>query len=226
MSTMSRNHSRADRLREYAAAVELAHLPVAAMGVLVREREARAWTAEQPPEVVFAGTDVDGRALPAAVWVALRREDVDGAVEAMTAASQTQFLVEAREEMGEGYRLHTVEETRPLPEVDLLLAQLSQMLSIPPDVLAILAEWGADDPRTASEIDELLERRCGPVSRRSAPVVPLPAPETAAAPVPVEAPSGRLTMTVAEAASVLRLDDDQARALATLVRCATVTLTA
>ena len=175
MSTMAKQHSRADRVREYAATIEMAAVPVAAMGVLVRAREAREWVAHEPPEVVFAATEVDERALPAAVWVALRRDDVDGAIDAMTAASQTTFLIESREEMGEGYRLQTVEETRPLPEIDLLLGQLAAMLDIPVDVLRMLAEWGPDDPRTENEIADLVRpparpRRAG--RRRGTPRLP------------------------------------------------------
>jgi hypothetical protein len=213
MSTMAKQHSRSDRLREYAGTVELAAVPVATMGVLVRAREARPWTPAEPPEVVFAHTEVDERSLPAAVWVALRRDDVEGAVEAMTAASQTTFLVESREEMGEGYRLQTVEETRPLPEVELLLAQLAAMLDIPIDVLAILAEWGPEDPRTEREIADLLDRRLGASEQA-------PAPRHAAPPA-----GDGLTMSVADAVDVLRLSDEQARALATLVRRTPVTLT-
>lgn len=212
-TTSARQHSRADRLREYAAIVELAAVPVAAMSQLVRAREERGWSAEQPPEVVFSHTEVDGRALPASVWVALRRDDVSGAVEAMTGASQTTFLVESREEMGEGYRLQTVEETRPLPEIELLLAQLAAMLDIPVDVLGMLAEWGPEDPRTEIEINDLLDRRLGRAD--------------AAAPARHAARAGDgLTMTVAEAVAVLRLSDEQAKALATLVRRVRVTVTA
>jgi hypothetical protein len=213
MSTMAKQHSRADRVREYAATVELATVPVAAMSVLVRAREARDWTHDDPPEVVFADTAVDDRALPASVWVALRRDDVHGAIDAMIAASRTDFLIESREEMGEGYRLQTVEETRPLPEVELLLAQLSAMLDIPADVLAILAEWGADDPRTANEIADLLDRRLGRADRPSVPAARHAAPRHEG-----------LTMSVADVVDVLRLSDEQARALATLVRRADVTL--
>ncbi|MGH8859995.1 MAG: hypothetical protein ACRDVG_01965 [Jatrophihabitantaceae bacterium] len=221
MSTMSKVHSRTDRLREYAGAMDLARIPIAAMGLLVRSREAREWTPSDPPEVVFAQTLVDDRALPAGVWVALRRDDVSGALDAMAAVSQKTFLVEAREEMGEGYRLQTVEETRPLPEIDLLLAQLAQMLDIPQDVLAILAEWGPDDPRTESEIGDLLDRRLGASTRPPAPAAP-------------QEPEGRhaadagdgLTMSVAETTDVLRLTEEQARALATLVRRVSVTITA
>jgi hypothetical protein len=86
------------------------------------------------------------------------------------------------------------------------------MLTIPPDVLAVLAEWGADDPRTEPEIADLLDRRLG----AAATAVPRHA-----------APSeGGLTMSVADAVDVLRLSAEQARALATLVRRVPVTLTA
>jgi hypothetical protein len=213
MSTMAKQHSRADRVREYAATVEMATVPVAAMGVLVRAREAREWAAPEPPEVVFADTAVDERALPAAVWVALRRDDVDGAIDAMTGASRTTFLIDSREEMGEGYRLQTVEETRPLPEIGLLLEQLATMLDIPVDVLRMLAEWGPEDPRTANEIADLLDRRLG----RS---------ETADVAPPATVTADGLVMSVAEAVDVLRLTDEQTRALATLVRRVPVTLTA
>lgn len=215
MSTVAKQHSRSDRLREYAAAREAALLPVATMAVLVQAREARSWEPADPPEIVFAQTSVDGRALPAAVWVALRRDDVAGAVEAMAAASETPFLIESREEMGEGYRLQTVEETRPLPEVDLLLGQLATMLDIPNDVLGILSEWGPEDPRTWREIDDLFDRRLGPT-------------EASVAQAPRHAvPAGDgLTMTVADTVSVLRLSEEQAAALETLVRRVHVTITA
>jgi hypothetical protein len=207
MTTMSKDHSRADRLREYAARVDAAIPVVAAMGVVVRAREARAWDMSDPPEIVFAQTEVDGRALPAGVWVALRRDDTAGAVEAMTAASRTPFLVAAREELGEGYRLQTVEETRALPEAELLIAQLAAMLQIPSDVLALIAEWGPDEPRSQVEIDTLLDRRLGRPDVRPA-------------------VAGGLTMTVAEAVDVLRLSEAQAKALGTLVHRVGVTITA
>lgn len=212
-TTPARQHSRADRLREYAATVDVAAVPVAAMSLLVRAREERGWSADDPPEIVFSHTEVDGRALPASVWVALRRDDVPGAVEAMAGASQTTFLIESREEMGEGYRLQTVEETRPLPEVDLLLDQLAAMLDIPADVLAMLAEWGAEDPRTAEEIGELFDRRLG----RDETVTPARHAARGA---------DGLEMSVSETVDVLRLSEAQAKALATLVRRVKVTITA
>jgi hypothetical protein len=90
---------------------------------------------------------------------------------------------------------------------------------VPLDVLSVIAEWGPDDPRAASEIDELLSARFGPAERALA-----TAPSTVTDESDSE-PTGQLTMTVGEAAQVLRLDDEQVRALAILVRNASVTLT-
>jgi hypothetical protein len=219
MRTPSREHTRAERLREHAAAVDRARRVAAVMAVLVRAREARPRDGDVPLEIRFARTEVDGRALPAAVWVALRRNDVTAAVDALTAASRTVFLVEQREVMGEGYRLQSIEDTLPLPEVELLVEQLGRALGVPADVLLVVAEWGADDPRTLSEIEELLTSRFGPATRRQEPA-PEPV-DTAEA----EEPPGRLTMSVSDMAQVLRLDEAQTSALATLVRNATVTVT-
>jgi hypothetical protein len=214
----SREQTRTDRLREHAALIERAHHVVGAMGLLVRGREARARDGATPLEIEFAKTDVGGRALPAGVWVALRRDDVAAAIDAMMVASQTAFLIEEREVMGEGYRLQSVEDTLPVPEADLLTAQLSLALDVPLDVLSVIAEWGPDDPRAASEIDELLTARFGPAERA---IATAPPPKGA----DDSEPSGQLTMTVGEAAQVLRLDDEQVRALTILVRNASVTLT-
>ena len=219
MRTPAKEHTRAERLREHAALIERANRTVGAMGLLVRGREARARADGAPLEVEFATTEVDGRALPAAVWVALRRADVAAAIDAMMVASRTTFLIEEREVMGEGYRLQAVEDTLPVPEADLLTAQLGRALDIPLDVLTVIAEWGPDEPRTASEIDELLTARFGPAEREPAALAP--AVPDAAGPVP----NGRLTMSVDEVAQVLRLDDDQVRALTVLVRNSSVTLT-
>jgi hypothetical protein len=220
MRSATQEQSRVERLRAHADLLDEARRAAAAMAPLVRGREARGKDGEPPLEVAFAGLDVDGRSLPAAVWVALRRDDADAAVDAMTAASATDFLIEEREEMGDGYRLHSVAETLPVPEPDLLLELLSRTVNIPVDVLTVLAEWGPDDPRSASEIDGLLTSRFGPA---------LPGrTEATQPPLEVEADDemdGRLTVTVGEMAEVLRLDDEQQRALTVLVRNATVTLT-
>jgi hypothetical protein len=219
MRTPAKDHTRAERLREHAALIERARQVVGAMGLVVRGREARAGSGSTPLEVEFAKIEIGGRSLPAAVWVALRRDDVAAAIDTMMVASRTTFLIEEREVMGEGYRLQSVEDTLPVPEADLLTAQLSQAVDVPLDVLSVIAEWGPDDPRAASEIDELLTARFGP-------------PERVIDPVPTECdeveqpvPDGQLTMTVGEIAQVLRLDEDQLRALSILVRNASVTLT-
>ena len=116
MSTPAKDHSRSRPAARIRRAGPGRRAGRRSHGVLVQGREARAWAASEPPEVVFAGPR-SVTALPAGVWVALRRDDAPGALETMTAVSQTTFLVSSREEMGEGYRLQTVEETRPLPEV-------------------------------------------------------------------------------------------------------------
>ena len=204
MTTPTKESTRAQRLREFAALRERAELAVSAMGVLVRGREVRGWDGAEPPEVAFASAEIDGRALPAAVWVALRRDDAETVLDAMTEVSLIDFVVSQHEEMGEGYRLQTVEESRAVPDVALLLAQLGAVLGIPADVLGVLAEWGADDPRTRPEIDALLDSRVGAV---------------------VTAPAAELTMSVQETADVLQLSPAQAKVLATLVRRAGVTIT-
>lgn len=224
MRTPTREHARAERVREHAAAVERARRVVGAMGLLVRGREARAREGDTSLEVEFAQIEVDGRALPAAVWVALRRDDVDAAIETMTAVSQTQFLIEEHEVMGEGYRLQSVPDTLPLPEAELLISQLGRALDVPPDVLAVIAEWGPDDPRAVCEIDDLLTSRFGPADSPHAAETAIARTSADTDLAPTE-PAGRLTMSVADAAQVLRLDDDQRRALAVLVSNATVTLT-
>lgn len=223
MRTPTSQHARAERLREHAAAVERTRRVVGAMGLVVRAREARAREGDGPLEVQFSRVEVEGRPLPAAVWVALRRDDVDAAIDAMTAASQTPFLIEEREVIGDGYRLQSVQETLPLPEADLLIAQLGRALDVPPDVLTVVADWGADDPRAASEVEDLLSRRFGPVHPDDAyPATKAPAAALASPPAH---PWVHLTMTVADAAQVLRLDNEQRRALAILVSKATVTFT-
>jgi hypothetical protein len=222
MRTPSRDHTRAERLREHAAILSRARCTVGAMGQLVRGREARARDPDVPLEVQFALVEVDGRALPAAVWVALRRDDVDAAIDTMTSASQARFVIEEREVVGDGYRLESVQDTLPLPETELLAAQLSRAMDVPLDVLTVIAEWGPDDPRTTSEIEDLLTTRFGAVDPRQAHTTTIAA-QPPDHPAPVQA-NIRPTMTVADLAQVLRLDDEQVRALAILVRNAMLTL--
>jgi hypothetical protein len=181
------------------------------MGAVVRGREARADESARPFEVVFAQNGL----LPAAVWVGLRRDDIDTVMEALAAASGREFLVSEHEEMGAGYKLQKVEEKRTLPDPSLLLDQLAAMLGIPADVLGVLGQWGPDDPRTSIEVTALLDSRFG--------VLPRSAIEDAE---PTPPPSGPgLRMSVQETVDVLQLSDAQAKVLSTLVRRVGVTIT-
>jgi hypothetical protein len=218
MTSASQDQSRAERLREYDKAIAQAAQVVAVMGAVVRARESRGWHEAEPPEVTFAAqSGEDGRALPAAVFVALRRDDTATVLDALTEASDETFLIARREELGEGYRLQTVDETRPLPDIALMLTQLSAVLGIPADVLGVLGQWGVDDPRTAGEVNALLDSRLG-TAGEAAPATPVhrtaPAPETAG-----------LSMSVQETADVLQLTPAQTKVLETLVRRAGVRIT-
>lgn len=204
---MAAADDRADRSREYTALVGGVRDAVAVMARLVRARERR--PGPDRPEQRFAASG--DRELPAAVWVALRQDDIDTVVEALTAISDETFVLGQREEIGEGYRLRKFDDTTPLPVLAPLLAQLSATLDIPSDVLAVLAQWGDDDPRTTAEIDELLSR-FGPAT---APDPEAPADAVDQAPPP---DGDGLVMSVAEAADVLRLTPEQVRTLTTLVR--------
>jgi hypothetical protein len=205
----SKDDLRAERLRELDVLLARAAATVAVMSQLVQSREARAWPADAPLEVAFAASGDDGAALSAGVWVALRRGDIEAVLEALVGASREQFVIGEREELGDGYRLQTVEEAHPLPDVELLQAQVGAMLDIPRDVVAILAEWGPDDPRTRAEIDALLDSRFGAVTVDGQ----------------AARPGGALTMSVAELADVLQLTPAQGKVLATLVRRAGLSIT-
>ncbi len=198
---------------EYETKLTAAKGPVAVIELFAQAREARARPGEPPLEVAFAGTDIeDGSPLPAAVWVALRQGEVDASVEALLRASQTVFVVGEHEELDANYRLTTIEEQRTLPDVDLLLTQLATFLQIPRDVIAMIADWGADDPRTAKEIDALLGGRFGGTTA--------PPPDVSTA------QPHRLEMSADELTAMLQLTPDQGRLLQTLVRQVDVTITA
>ncbi len=185
---------------------------VSALALLVQGREARAGSDDAPLEMAFAGADTGKPPLPAGLWVALRRGDIQMALDLLVGASDVTFIVGEREEMGSGYRLETVAESRALPDVDLLQAQLAAVLGVPPDVVALLAAWGADDPRTATEVNALLDARFSATARRgSGPARPVA--------------SGALSMSVDELADVLQLAPAQAKVLATLARRAAMTIT-
>jgi hypothetical protein len=163
MAQSTKDELRRERLREYDAALTAARSPVAVLALFAQGREARA--GGELLEEAFAATAVEGvdtaDLLPAAVWVALRQGDVEATVELLMRMSRSEFVVAAHEELDAGYRLTKVEERRPLPDVELLLGQVAALLRIPRDVVAIISGWGAEDPRTAAEVDTLLEQRFG-----------------------------------------------------------------
>lgn len=170
MNSASKEAARRQREREHEALMQAAAREVGALAKLVSGREART-QGDGPLEVAFAAARGDAAsepALSAGVWVALRRGDVEAALEALIAVSSERFVLGTREELGDGYRLRTVEEVRMLPDLAALRAQLAAMLGIPVDVVAILGEWGPDDPRTTTEIDLLLDSRFGGARRRGA----------------------------------------------------------
>ncbi|MDQ2748022.1 MAG: hypothetical protein ABI775_08815 [Pseudonocardiales bacterium] len=210
--TATQDDLRRERLREFDGLMGRAGTAVSALAMLVQGREARAGADGPPLEVAFTAADNGPTPLPAGLWVALRRGDIQGALDLLVDASETSFVVGEREEMGSGYRLETVAETRATPDVGLLQAQLAAVLDIPPDVVALLASWGADDPRTATEVNALLDARFSAGGRagtaQARPVGP-----------------GTLSMSVDELADVLLLSAEQVKVLATLARRSAMTIT-
>ena len=150
------------------------------------------------------------------MWVALRQGDVDATIDALVRISGNEFVIAAHEELDTGYRLTTVEERRALPDVELLQAQIAEFLQVPRDVVGIIAGWGPDDPRTAAEIDTLLEQRFGSTAPRG------PDPAVASA----HSPRAGLVMSSEEFTAMLNLTPEQRAVLGTLVRQADITLVA
>jgi hypothetical protein len=195
------------RLVEYEAAVDAARGPMAVLQLLAQGREARSRTSDEPLEVAFAATTVDGAdPLPAAVWVALRHGDLDASATALLGASRTEFVVGEHEELDSTYRLRTVEERRVLPDIGVLQLQMAAVLDIPWDVVTMLCEWGPDDPRTQHEVDALLDARFEVAGE-------------------LPARGSRLQMSADELAALLQLTPEQGKLLNTLVRQADVTIT-
>lgn len=250
MSQATKEQHRRERQREYDAALQAARAPVGVLVLFARGREARRHT--DALEEAFAATAVEGvdheHRLPAAVWVALRQDDVDATIDAVVQASRAEMVIGEREELDAGYRLTTIEERRPLPDVELLVAQIAAFLQVPRDVITIIAGWGPDDPRTAAEIETLLEYRFGavPPAGRSAAVPPAEirpaagetmndqasggpggARPTTREPSPPPLAAGaraELLMSSAEFIALLHLTPDQCDILATLVRQANITI--
>jgi hypothetical protein len=209
---------RRDRLREYDATLAAARSALAVLALFVRGRESRG--SGESLEEAFAAVPVDGApALPAAIWVALRHDDIDAALDHLMTLSTSDFLIASHEQLDDGYRLVTVEENRPLPDVDRLPAQLAAFLQVPADVVAMVAGWGPDDPRTVAEIDTLLDQRFG-ADAAAAPTDPRPAP------APARSSATGLLMSAGEFTGLLGLTPEQRQVLATLVRQTTITVTA
>jgi hypothetical protein len=228
MAQATKDELRRERLREYDAALTAARAPIAVLALFARGREARA--GGELLEEAFAATAVEGvdqaDLLPAAVWVALRQGDVEAAVELLMRMSRTEFVLAAHEELDAGYRLTKVEERRPLPDVELLIGQVAAFLRVPRDVVAIISGWGAEDPRTAAEVETLLEQRFG--SPVLGPHVRTPAatePPRADPRTPGPQACG-LRMSSAEFGALLNLSPEQCAVLGTLMRQTQITITA
>lgn len=217
---------RRERVREYDAALGAAASALAVLALFVQAREAR--SRDESLEELFAAARPaldGGEALPAAIWVALRQNDTEAALDLLVSLSGRDFLIAEHEQVDGEFRLVTVEEKRALPELDRLQSQLAEALHVPVDVLAMLTGWGAEDPRTASEVEALLEHRFG------APAVGATPRPPAVVGIETEARSagtadGGLTMSAREFGGLLNLSDEQRRVLATLVRQTTITIQA
>jgi hypothetical protein len=224
MTAATKAHQRRERLREYEAALEAAHGPVGVLVLFAQGRELR--TDGEALEEAFAATSVDGvadsRPLPAAVWVALRQADVAATIDALVQVSGHEFVIAAHEQVDAGYRLTTVEERRALPDVELLVAQIAEFVQVPRDVVAMIAGWGPEDPRTAAEIDGLLEQRFG-ANRQ--PRTTVNRSESPAA-LTTSTPRPGLVMSSAELIAILSLTPEQGAVLGTLVRQADLTVVA
>jgi hypothetical protein len=189
------------------------------MVLLARGRESRADA--QALEELFAATSPgpgdERQPLPAAVWVALRQGDVDATIDALVACSTEQFLIAAHEQLDDTYRLTTVEERRGLPDVGLLQDQVAAFLQLPPDVVAIAAGWGPDDPRAEAEIQTLLDQRFGPPGCAD-PTQAATAQAATAQAATAHGHGRELRMSSTEFAALLNLTPEQGGVLDTLVR--------
>ena len=227
MAQTRRDEQRRERLREYEAVLTAARSPVEVLVLFAKVREDRA--SDERLEEAFAasipeGVD-DADLLPAAVWVALRQGDVDAVVAALVRTSSTELVLSAHEQLDAGYRLTSVEERRALPDVGRLEAQVASFLRIPRDVVAMITSWGPDDPRTALEIDALVEQRFGSPLRATKPSRARrePGPDGSAQ-ASSSGPGISLFMSSAEFTALLNLTPEQRAVLTTLVRQATITI--
>jgi hypothetical protein len=227
MAQTRRDEERRERLREYEAVLTAARSPVEVLVLFAKVREDRG--GDERLEEAFAasipeGVD-DADLLPAAVWVALRQGDVDAVVEALVRTSSTELVLSAHEQLDAGYRLTSVEERRALPDVGRLEAQVASFLRIPRDVVAMITGWGPDDPRTALEIDALVEQRVGSPPRATKPSRARRGPGPGgSAQASSSGPGISLFMSSEEFTALLNLTPEQRAVLTTLVRQAAITI--
>jgi hypothetical protein len=207
MAQATKDEERRARARDYEARLAAARESAAVLSEFARAREACGGGAL---EVAFAATapEPDGAPLPAAIWVALRQGDLDAVVDLLVEHATEQFVLAEHEQLDANYRLTSVAESRGLPDVDRLTAQLASFVDVPRDVVLIVCDWGADDPRTAAEIDRLMAQRHG-----------------AGRPATSGTATG-LAMTSSELAALLSLSPEQQAMLSTLVRQADITVSA
>jgi hypothetical protein len=139
--------------------------------------------------------------------------------------SSTELVLAAHEQLDAGYRLTSVEERRALPDVGRLEAQVASFLRIPYDVVAMITSWGPDDPRTAVEIDALVEQRFGSPARLAKPFRGHREPSAGTtAQASSSGPGISLSMSSEEFTALLNLTPEQRAVLTTLVRQATITI--
>lgn len=210
MERTTRDERSRERAREYEAQLAAARHTVAVLAQFAQAREASG--AGVALEVGFAATTADDAVppLPAAVWVALRQDDLDAVIKTLVEHATAQFVLAEHEEVDANYRLTTVAESRGLPDVDRLIAQLAEFLDVPRDVVEMVCGWGPDDPRTYAEIDRLMsQRQVSPAAAGSA-----------------TGSATGLVMSSSEFAAVLSLSPEQQSVLATLVRQADIVVAA
>jgi hypothetical protein len=231
VSQSVKDQRRRERLREYEAELVAARSALEVLALFVHGRESR--SRGESLEEAFAATSQDGTdanvPFPAAVWVTLRQGDIDVTMHLLVESSSTDFVIAAHEQLDAGYRLTTVEENRALPDIERLQAQLATFLHVPADVVAVIASWGPDDPRTSAEIDALLEQRFGAITTRPAPASRVDETgerQSPNRPASAPDPGPGLTMSADEFGALLSLSPDQHNVLATLVRQTAIVISA
>jgi hypothetical protein len=217
-----------ERLREYEAHLGAAGESVAVLARFAQAREARGGDAALEMQFAATPAEPDGPVLPAALWVALRQDDIDAVIDALVQHATEQFLVAEHEQLGSDYRLTTVAERRGLPDVDMLIGQLAAFVGVPRDVVTMVSKWGRNDPRTLAEIERLMDQRHGQRSVSAKPpsgparAVPAEPRRSSRGALGTDANRPSLAMSSGELTALLSLTPDQQAVLTTLVRQADI----